>query len=113
MVIEYSDRVNNPASPTGGLCIKTFYGWSFEKIRPAVMFKLRQNEQIVVQPGAQIAIGSLQFIVERYNIGIVAKIGNRTHMEDSNIIVHDIGLDGALKASYFSIIDGHGGDWCA
>jgi serine/threonine protein phosphatase PrpC len=34
-------------------------------------------------------------------------------MEDSYIIVQDIGLDGVLKASYFSVVDGHGGDWCA
>lgn len=58
-------------------------------------------------------ISELSFIVERFNIGIVSKIGNRTHMEDSYIIHHDIGLDGCLKASYYSVIDGHGGDWCS
>lgn len=52
-------------------------------------------------------------MVERFNVGCVSKIGNRTHMEDSYIIVQDIGLDGVLKASYFSVVDGHGGDWCA
>lgn len=34
-------------------------------------------------------------------------------MEDSYIIAHDIGLDGKLKASYFAVVDGHGGEWCA
>jgi serine/threonine protein phosphatase PrpC len=34
-------------------------------------------------------------------------------MEDSYIIAHDLGLDGALKASLFGVVDGHGGEWCA
>jgi len=37
MIIEYTDRVNDPLAPTGGLCIKTFTNWSFEKSLPAVM----------------------------------------------------------------------------
>jgi serine/threonine protein phosphatase PrpC len=58
-------------------------------------------------------VASLQFIIERFNIGVVSKIGNRTHMEDSYIIAHDLGLDGVLKASFFAVVDGHGGDWCS
>ena len=34
-------------------------------------------------------------------------------MEDSYLIAHDLGLDGALKASLFGVVDGHGGEWCA
>lgn len=58
-------------------------------------------------------VSKLAFLVERFNLGIVSKIGNRTHMEDAYIIAHDLGLDGVLKASFFSVIDGHGGEWCA
>ena len=34
-------------------------------------------------------------------------------MEDRYIIQQDIGLDQVMKCSFFSVIDGHGGDWCA
>ena len=86
MYIEFSDRVNDPSEPCGGLVIKSFTNWTFEKILPVIMTKLRHNEQMVIQPGMIIQIAQLSFIVERFNTGIVSKIGNRTHMEDSYII---------------------------
>lgn len=58
-------------------------------------------------------VGRLKFLVERFNVGCVSKIGNRTHMEDSYIIAHDLGLDGVLKSSFYTVIDGHGGECCA
>jgi serine/threonine protein phosphatase PrpC len=78
-----------------------------------LLTKIRQGEQFVLQPGMIFQISELSFIVERFNMGVVSKIGNRTHMEDSYIVTHDIGLDGCLKASYYSVVDGHGGDWCS
>jgi serine/threonine protein phosphatase PrpC len=52
-------------------------------------------------------------MIERFYVSVVAKIGNRPHMEDMYVLCHDLGLDSALKASLYTVIDGHGGDWCA
>lgn len=51
--------------------------------------------------------------MERYQSAAVAKIGNRPRMEDVYLIAHDLGLDSALKVSLYSVIDGHGGEWCS
>jgi hypothetical protein len=51
MIIDYTDKVNDPSAPNGGLCIKTFTNWTFENSLPAVLIKLRPNEQTVLQPG--------------------------------------------------------------
>ena len=40
-------------------------------------------------------------------------MGTRDQMEDTYIISHDIGVDDFLKVSLFSVIDGHGGSFCA
>lgn len=77
------------------------------------MTKMRPNEQFVLQPSMVFMVGRLKFLVERFNVGCVSKIGNRTHMEDSYIIAHDLGLDGVLKSSFYAVIDGHGGECCA
>ena len=58
-------------------------------------------------------LGDLSFIVERFQTWVVSEQGKRTRMEDRYIIQHDLGLDQAVKASFFSVIDGHGGEWCA
>jgi protein phosphatase PTC2/3 len=34
-------------------------------------------------------------------------------MEDMYVLCHDLGIDSALKASLYTVIDGHGGVWCA
>jgi hypothetical protein len=34
-------------------------------------------------PGDAIRIGSLEFLTERFNTGIVSDIGQRDHMEDA------------------------------
>ena len=57
-------------------------------------------------------VGNIKLIVERFNTTAVAKIGNRTKMEDTYIMAHDLGIDSTLKASMYAVIDGHGGDWC-
>ena len=58
-------------------------------------------------------MGSLQYVVERFNTGVVADVGNRDNMEDTYIISHDIGVDDFLKVSLYSVVDGHGGNFCA
>ena len=60
-----------------------------------------------------IIIGVLKFIVERFYTVALTKIGNRPRMEDTYVIAHDLGLDSVLKSTLYSVIDGHGGNWCA
>jgi len=75
--------------------------------------KLKALETTLLNPGTLIMAGSLQFLVERFNVGAVAKLGNRARMEDTYVIAQDLGLDSALKSSLYVVMDGHGGDWCA
>jgi hypothetical protein len=110
MVIEYTDRVFDIKAPVSGLCIKTFKCWHKEEPIPMIYYKLRQKELIVLQPGTFIRIANLTFIVERFNTGVVAKLGNRTKMEDCYFICQDIGFDSIMKVSSFTVIDGHGGE---
>lgn len=60
-----------------------------------------------------IIIGVLKFVVERFYTAALAKIGNRPKMEDTYVMAHDLGLDSVLKSTLYSVIDGHGGEWCA
>jgi hypothetical protein len=106
MEIEYNELVI-------GLQIKTFTSWSFEDSIPSVLYKLNQHDVVALQPGMVIQLTKANFIVERFNVGVVSKIGNRTHMEDNYVIAQDLGLDSVLKASFFAVIDGHGGNTCA
>lgn len=48
MIFDFTDRINDPSSPMGGICIKTFSNWTFEKTMPVVMTKLRPNEMMVL-----------------------------------------------------------------
>ena len=60
-----------------------------------------------------VKIGALTFVVERYNMGVVSMRGLRYRMEDSYQVLQDMNLDQLLKVSFYAVIDGHGGDWCA
>lgn len=44
---------------------------------------------------------------------MIADVGNRVSMEDTYIVVHDLGIDDYLKISLYAAIDGHGGDLCS
>lgn len=58
-------------------------------------------------------MGTLTFAVERFNTGFVADTGIRESMEDTYLIIQDMGLEECVKISLFAVIDGHGGVWCA
>jgi len=45
--------------------------------------RLFEQESYSLRPGHAFRIGTLEFVVERYNTGIVSDIGQRPHMEDS------------------------------
>eukprot|EP00352_Strombidinopsis_acuminata_P009430 CAMPEP_0176358748 /NCGR_PEP_ID=MMETSP0126-20121128/15805_1 /TAXON_ID=141414 ORGANISM="Strombidinopsis acuminatum, Strain SPMC142" /NCGR_SAMPLE_ID=MMETSP0126 /ASSEMBLY_ACC=CAM_ASM_000229 /LENGTH=113 /DNA_ID=CAMNT_0017713109 /DNA_START=208 /DNA_END=549 /DNA_ORIENTATION=- len=77
-----------------------------------IMMKVRPQETIPLWCGSIIQMGTLTFIIDRYNIGVVAEMGFRPTMEDAYIVNQDIKIDSHLKATLLCVIDGHGGDWC-
>lgn len=66
-----------------------------------------------IHPGDVINMGTLHYLVERFNTGVIADVGTRDSMEDTYVISQDLGIDDFLKVSLFSVIDGHGGSFCA
>lgn len=45
--------------------------------------RLFDGENYSLRPGSAFRIGTLEFLTERFNTGIVSDIGQRPHMEDS------------------------------
>lgn len=75
---------------------------------------LFHGELYNLQPGDAFRIGTLEFIVERFNNGIVCDIGGREHMEDSyQYIPQLLNLDNKVQITYYAVFDGHGGYECA
>ena len=66
-----------------------------------------------MRPGHAFRIGTLEFLVERYNTGIVSDIGQRVNMEDTYQIVQDMLIDEETSVTYYAVFDGHGGPDCA
>jgi hypothetical protein len=80
---------------------------------PSAYYKSFPEEKLMLQPGDVFKIGSLTFAVERFNTNVVSEKGIRPSMEDTYLLIHDLGLDECLKISLYAVIDGHGGDQCA
>lgn len=79
-----------------------------------VFIKLHPEEEYPLMHGSIFQMGTKnQFIMERFNTGIIAARGKRVNMEDSFIINHDFNLHPQLPLSLYSVMDGHGGEWCA
>jgi serine/threonine protein phosphatase PrpC len=74
---------------------------------------LNPGETSPLTPGSMILAGSSTFVIERFYTAALAQIGNRPKMEDMYVITHDLGIDSALKSTLYTVIDGHGGEWCA
>lgn len=61
-----------------------------------------------------IQIGTkIQFLLEKYNTGIIASPGRRGNMEDSFVIIQDMNIHPLLPISVYGVLDGHGGEVCA
>ena len=75
--------------------------------------RLFDDESYNLRPGHAFRIGQLEFVMERYNTGIVSDIGQRPHMEDSYQVVQDLYIDEDLLVTYYAVFDGHGGAECA
>lgn len=79
-----------------------------------VMMKLFPEEEFPIKGGSVFQIGALnQFVVERFNTGIIAAPGKRANMEDCYLVNQDLNLHPQLPISVYAVFDGHGGDWCA
>jgi len=50
------------------------------------MYKMRNNECVALQPNTIVRLNTTNFVVERFNTGVVASIGNRINMEDAYFI---------------------------
>jgi len=79
-----------------------------------VFMRLHLGETYPLFPGDVISLGSKnQFVLERFNLGLIAAPGRRSNMEDRFSIVHDLAVHPTLKISMYGVLDGHGGEWCA
>jgi serine/threonine protein phosphatase PrpC len=75
--------------------------------------RLFDQESYSLRPGHAFRIGTLEFLVERYNTGIVSDIGQRPNMEDSYACIQDMMIDDEVSVTYYAVFDGHGGADCA
>lgn len=75
--------------------------------------RLFDGENYALRPGHAFRIGTLEFLVERFNTGIVSDIGQRPHMEDTYQVIQDLNIDEETCATYYAVFDGHGGADCA
>ena len=79
-----------------------------------VFMNLKPQEEYPLHIGTVIQMGSkTQYLVERFNTGLIASSGKRNNMEDSFIAIQDIRLHPMLPISVYGVFDGHGGEWCA
>ena len=75
--------------------------------------RLFSTESYSLRPGDAFRIGTLEFLVERFNTGVVSDIGQRPHMEDSYQCIQDMMIDDEVSITYYAVFDGHGGPDCA
>lgn len=54
---------------------------------------LKKEEDFRLSPDDAFRIGSLEFQVQRFNVGVVSDIGQRSGMEDSFQIIQDLKID--------------------
>lgn len=111
--VENAFETEEPTCSQVGLRMRTFMPYLYDSEYPGVFYQLTPGEETILNAGMLVKMGSLTFIVERFNTGICSKVGNRYRMEDAYAILHDLGLDINLKSSFYAVIDGHGGDWCS
>ena len=84
------------------------------EVSNGVFMKLHQEEEYPLSAGSVFQMGTLnQFIIERYNTGLIAAPGKRANMEDQFFINQDFHLHPQLPVSVHAVFDGHGGEWCA
>ncbi len=75
--------------------------------------RLSASEEWNLRPGNAFRIGTLEFVVERFNTAVVTEIGQRPHMEDTYKIIQDLMISTEVPVTYYAVFDGHGGQSCS
>ena len=109
----YMNEEDAPLLSPFGLQMRVHAPFLYNPLQPALFYRLLPQEEVLFQPGMLLHIGKMKFLLERFQTGAHDDTGFRFKQEDAYIVQHDLGLDQLLKASFFAVIDGHGGDWCA
>lgn len=79
---------------------------------PRCFVRLAKEQRHWLQPQDVFRVGSLEFQVLRFNIGVYAEQGRRASMEDEDIALQDLAISYWRNTSFFGIYDGHGGRAC-
>jgi len=66
-----------------------------------------------LQPNDVFRIGSLEFQVLRFNVGLCAEKGVRAEMQSTEVALQDLAVSHWRHSSLFAVFDGHGGHQCA
>lgn len=77
-----------------------------------VWVRLQQEQKHWLRPHDIFRIGTLEFEILRFNVGVHREQGFRPTMEDEDVILQDIAISNWRNCSYFAIYDGHGGLDC-
>lgn len=72
----------------------------------------RLFHELLLHPGMEILIGTLNFELSNYNYGKSSAIGMRPTMEDNDCIIQDLHIC-EQPVSYYAVFDGHGGGECS
>ena len=75
--------------------------------------RIFSKEIYLLYPDDILQIGRLQFLVQRFNVGVESNIGKRHLMDDTHIIKHDLRISDHISLSYFGVFDGHEGPYCS
>lgn len=82
--------------------------YSFEQNRKdATLFKkILPKEECIIYPDNIVKIGRLDFLLMRFNVGVVSEIGIKSVMEDDYIVLQNLNISFKFACSLFCIIDG-------
>jgi len=114
-----SDQCDINLRNVAGVICKVIYtnGWHFlvnlDEVGFWVYRKLEEAEECPLLPGISFRVGSLEFEATRFNVGRLGAQGQRSQMEDADLVIHNLFLFEELAVSFFGVFDGHGGQDCA
>ena len=57
--------------------------FTYECAVPGLFYQLWPEEEVLLQPGMLIKIGTITFLCERFNTGVVSTRGSQYRMEDA------------------------------
>ena len=75
--------------------------------------KLIHEEEFTIYPGNIFKVGKIEFLASRFNVGRWSHIGKRPHMEDAEMVCHNLFVYESLPIAFYAVYDGHGGSQCS